>query len=303
MTKPRAKDTEPALFGEVESPQRLTTGYQPKGAKKPTALPKTGTDVMKAERQNVAAAPANMLEIIAAAAANPKVDTDKMRALLEMQKEIRAEEARMSFTRAFIKLQADLPVIDAKGRIVIEGKPGRRGQSTPYATFNEIHRVTKPFLKDNGFALSFEPDLGPEGRIIMRGHLDHVDGHSKTCAIPLPLETSGSKNNVQGVGSSISYGKRYATISLLNIVSHAAEDADLDGHSPDQIVDRVATVKTIDKKQLDILVKAIGEAGATATMVCEKYGVDDLADLPLGSLQPAHDALARFKAEKNRRAS
>ena len=288
MTKAKTNESGAELFPNQEAtvPKRsqVTKGVKVSG--RPDNLPAIAEPPPP---------PTNMLAIIADAAANQNVDVGKMRELLSMQKEIRAEEARMSFTRAFIRLQADLPVIDAKGRIVIEGKGGRRGQSTLYATFNEIHRVTKPFLKDNGFALSFEPDIGPEGRIIMRGHLDHVDGHSKTCAIPLPLETSGSKNNVQGVGSSISYGKRYATISLLNIVSHAAEDADLDGHSPDDVAEQ-APVKTIDKNQLAALTKAIREAGATAAMVCDKCNVEDLADVPLAMFQPILDACARFKA-------
>ena len=62
----------------------------------------------------------------------------------------------------------------------------------------------------------------------MRGHLDHVDGHGETCALPLPFETL-EKNNLQGVGSSLSYGRRYALINLCSIISHAATDRDTDG--------------------------------------------------------------------------
>jgi hypothetical protein len=39
--------------------------------------------------------------------------------------------------------------------------------------------------------------------------LSHELGHSEETTMTLPLDTSGSKNNVQAVGSSTSYGKRY----------------------------------------------------------------------------------------------
>jgi hypothetical protein len=44
----------------------------------------------------------------------------------------------------------------------------------------------------------------------------------------LPLDTSGSKNNVQAVGSSTSYGKRYTATLLLNIRTKGEDD---DGHA------------------------------------------------------------------------
>jgi hypothetical protein len=173
--------------------------------------------------------PASMLQIIAAAAANPSVDVDKMRALLDMQREIMAEDARIAFTQDFLAM--DLPVIDRDGRID-EGitRSGRQGKKTNYATFENINKVIKPKLKENGFVLWFEPDVGPDHRIIIRGHLDHVKGHGKTCAIPLALEDTGKKNNAQATGSTISYGKRYATIALLNLISNAPEDRDTDAN-------------------------------------------------------------------------
>jgi hypothetical protein len=38
------------------------------------------------------------------------------------------------------------------------------------------------------------------------------------------LDSSGGKNNIQGMGSSFSYGKRYTTTALLNIVTEGEDD-------------------------------------------------------------------------------
>jgi hypothetical protein len=294
MTK--TQYAQPDLLGGVKStPEKPSKAAKPA---KPGVVAKTENLPAKVEPM-----PISMLAVIARAAADKNVDPDKMRALLDMQKEIVAEEARMAFTADFIELQADLPVINAKGRIEIEAKrAGGKKQNTPYATFNEINRVTKPILKAHGFAMWFEPDVGTDGKIIMRGHLDHFRGHGKTCAISLPLETSGSKNNVQGVGSSISYGKRYSAIALLNLVSEALEDKDDDAKTASGDDAAAAEdVATITPKQFAELKEAIEDCGVPMETVCSKYGVEKIGLLPAPLFKDVMSACANFK--KNRTAA
>lgn len=300
MTKPLEGD----LLDRVDQPQpqpakrKVRGGHQPGAGTKPTA-PTTASGVnpvaqLPALREDVR--PQTFLALIASAAADPRVDPAKMSALVAIHKEIKADAAREAFTQAYIELQHELPSITATGRIVIEGKSGKRGQNTPYATFNEINRVTKPILKQHGFALRFEPDVGADGKIVMRGTLEHIGGHSASCAMSLPLETSGSKNNVQGVGSSISYGKRYCAIALLNIVSHAPEDADLDGNEPSKVVDE----KPITAPQLAELTERIQDSGAALENVLASFEIDALKDLPAHRFNEAIQRCANFKAFKER---
>lgn len=234
--------------------------------------------------------PATMLQAIARAAADPKVDAAKMRELLDMHKEIMADEAKIAFTQAFVDLQGQLPVINAKGRIVIEGKQGKAGQNTPYATFNEINRVTKPLLQAHGFCLSFATEPGGEGRLLVKGYLDHVRGHRRETIFPLPAETSGSKNNVQGYGSTMSYGKRYATIALLNLVSESQEDADMDG---------AAVHEKISTDQLKKLIAIKDDVGADIVRFCTYLKVSALADLPASRFEEAKAALEAKRKPKS----
>jgi hypothetical protein len=235
-----------------------------------------------------------MLAIIASAAANPNVDVAKMKELLAMQREIATEQARMAFTEAFIAMK--LPTIRRDGRIEIEGRHGKKGGAMRYATFENINSVIEPILRQHGFAMWFEPDIGEDGKIVMRGHLDHIRGHGKSCAISLPLETSGAKNNVQGVGSSISYGKRYAAIALLNIVSHAPEDQDLDGNAPPS--------EFVTDEQLDQLVKACEVVSAPQDKLVAYLNskrpkghpeLDALARLPASRFQEALDTIKTYR--------
>lgn len=258
----------------------------------------------KAKRQQVAKlpppAPLNMLAIIANCAADKNVDVAKMRELLSMQREIMAEDARIAFTQSFIAL--DLPSIDRDGRID-EGvtRSGRQGKKTRYATFENLNAKCAKPLKDNGFALWFEPDIGPTGQVIVRGHLDHVKGHGKQCAIPLGLDTSGNKNPGQAAASSISYGKRLGMIAMLNIQTFAPEDRDRDGEAAVEDVGEVIT-----PEQLATIMETAEAKNCPAERLRDflnkrrgPYGeIKKLADLPAPRFDEAMKALEAWKMSK-----
>jgi hypothetical protein len=244
----------------------------------------------------------SLLAVIADAAANPNCNPENMRALLDMQKEIMNEQSRRDFNDAFVKLQAELPVIRADRKIEIR-KDGRLLQSTPYATFAGISKVIGPLLKKYHFSLAFstEPMPPPDTRILIRGYLRGY-GHETTTAFPLPMEKSGSKNENQAWGSSQSYGKRYCTIALLNIVSEAIEDADTDGHEGNFQRAKGGNLAAIteDPKittaQHDRLTELLIDAGIERDKFRQRYGLAKVEDLPQRLFMAAQKAIADHKA-------
>lgn len=283
MTKTATKERATApLFGEVDPPAKpkaKVVHVAPKSKKK------TGTEVAVAKPlENVA--PMNMLAVLANAAADPKCEPAKMRELYAIHKEMAQDQAKIEFVRDFAELQAENLHINAKGKIVIPPKDGKTGQSTPYAKFNDINKAIKPLLQKHGFTLSFETEPAPDGaRLIVKGLLAHKGGHQRTTAFPLPAEVSGSKNNVQGWGSSMSYGKRYCTIALLNLTSEAMEDRDDDG------ADKPAT--EINADQLKDLRAKMTAANVDDELFCVNYKIEKVEQLPASKLANALDLIAR----------
>jgi ERF superfamily protein len=288
---------------------------KPKKKKKSTAL--------AVHKPQLPAAPRSFLEVIMRAVADPRCDTGKMRELLAMQKEIDAEEARKAFTFDFMALTDDLPIItaDRKIEIIKKGSDGQRvkgrdpiEQSTPYTSFNKMMDVLKRPLKAHSFSLSYSTEPSADGtRLIVWVYLDHVRGHQRKTAFPLPAETSGSKNNVQGWGSAQSYGMRYGTRALLNIISQAPEDADTDGR-----VEPVKTIDEVEAKQIEptkitldqctALVAKIGKpetGGVGLDKFLEKYGVKAVIDLPPGlypdACKACDDYTTAWKAARAKR--
>lgn len=158
-------------------------------------------------------------------AVNPAVDAGKLSDILDMTLKVRAVDAKQAFTVALVEMQPQLPVITENGEI----KNNSGAVQSTYAEYEDINDAIQPFLTQYGFTLSFRPGLAGD-KTTVTGVLSHRSGHSEEATITLPADGSGNKNGVQAIGSSLSYGKRYAVIALLNITSRHRRDKDDDGN-------------------------------------------------------------------------
>ena len=207
----------------------------------------------------------NILSVIARAAADPNVDIDKLERLLEMQERVIARNAKAAYYDALAELQPKLPVIAEKG-----GIKDRNGnvQST-YALWEDVNEAIRPILAEHGFSLTFKVSRASD-QITTTGILAHREGHSEQTELSLPTDTSGSKNAVQAVGSSTSYGKRYTAFALLNITSTGEDDDGQKGGAPEPV----------DNVRLNLLNNLADAVGADKIKLCKHLKVASLKDLP-----------------------
>lgn len=160
----------------------------------------------------------SLLEVISKAARDPNVDIDKMERLLQMQERVAARDAEAAFAKAFAEMQPKLPYISARNKIVHNGK-----EIAKYADWPSISRAISPILSEYGFGLNFSVDNSAES-VTVTARLKHVGGHTETNSVTLPSDKSGAKNNVQAVGSSLTYGQRYAGCPLVGVVIEGLDD-------------------------------------------------------------------------------
>jgi hypothetical protein len=161
-------------------------------------------------------------------AKDPAVDVEKLQRLIDMQKDILRVNAEAEFWAAFAEMQGALPTITEDGSIAVNGAVRSR-----YSTNENIQECIRPILKQYGFALSFRNSTTEKGQLI-RGILAHRGGHKETDDFESPPDSGGQMNNIQRIGSTRSYGQRYTTIALLNIVSRAPQDRDDDGQGSER---------------------------------------------------------------------
>lgn len=128
------------------------------------------------------------------------------------------EECKRAFYRDFARLQADLPIIEKNEAVTF-----RDGRTGVYAPNDEIQEIIGPLLREHKFTLSFSVTY-PAGMVKVVGELMHVKGYSKTSEYEARVDFSGGKTDAQGRGSVISYGQRYCTVPLLNLILRGADN-------------------------------------------------------------------------------
>lgn len=165
-------------------------------------------------------------------------DVNKLEKILDAQERILNRNAKQAFYADFAAMQNELPSIAKDKNASFNSKAGNTSYS--WASLEAINDAVRPTLQKYGFGISHRVEQ--VNQIKVRGILLHKMGHYEETEIILPADASGSKNAVQGVGSTISYGRRYVTCSLLNI----STGDDVDGHSSDT---------SVDTKYLDRLIK------------------------------------------------
>lgn len=154
-------------------------------------------------------------------AANPNVDVVKLEKIIELQERILRFNAKSAFDAAFSKMQPDIPTIGERSRIEVKGQ-----LRSTFAPLEDIHEVVKPICAKYGFAIRHRTEWPADKAGIIRivGILSHEQGHNEESTFEAPMDRSDYRTDIQSQGSTVSYGRRYTTLDLLNISTRGIDD-------------------------------------------------------------------------------
>jgi hypothetical protein len=165
----------------------------------------------------------SLLNFIERASRDPDIDVGKLQALLEMQRSVMHEQAKRAFNSAMAEAQSEMePVLRDATNSHIGNK---------YAKLETIDAQMRPVYTHHGFSVRYGSAPPPhEGWIRITCTVAHRDGYYEEHYLDSQLDVSGSggrtnKTPVQGVGSSVTYLRRYLLCMVFNIVL-ANEDDD-----------------------------------------------------------------------------
>jgi hypothetical protein len=175
------------------------------------------TDLATSQSEN---GTTSLLNFVALAVKDKDIDVSKLDALLRMQREIVADEAKLKFNQALARMTTGKLRVKKNGRVDL----GQGKGSYDFATWPDMDDVLRPLMEREGFTLSFNMETKDGGGAVVSGTLLHIDGHSRTVTVPLALDAGAGRNNLQAMGSTLSYGKRYCAEMLFNIVREGADD-------------------------------------------------------------------------------
>jgi len=235
---------------------------------------------------------AAIISMIERVARDPSIDLDRMDRLMEMHGRITERAAKNAFDAAFAAMQPQLPVVTRRGSITGESRRTGDKLNQSYGRWEDISPAIMPVLAKHGFAIRFrqEPvtDVTGAAKTRITCILSHAQGHREEAFFDLPLDTTGSKNNVQAYGSTASYGRRYSAMLALNIVTKGEDD---DGVA-------AAGGDFITEEQADKLRARIDAAGIHIRRFCAVMKVDGVAQLRPAQVAEAERHIADYVAWK-----
>lgn len=219
-------------------------------------------DIAKTEGSS----PAEMIKLAVSGGA----DLEKFEKLLTLQERWEANEARKAYHRAMSEFKANPPKIE-KDRTVAYG-------NTKYnhATLANVTEKINAELSKHGLSASW--DVKQNGAVSVTCRITHVQGHSEETTISAPADNSGSKNQIQAIGSAITYLQRY---SLLALTGLAAADQDDDGCATGE------PVESIDAKQMSQIMDYLAELNVPEAKFCAFLKVANIESIPKCKFQQA----------------
>lgn len=113
-----------------------------------------------------------------------------------------------------------------------------------YATLTSLWETIRDPLKANGLAV-VQTTVGNESGIVLQTMLMHSSGQFITSEMPLVM----TKQDMQGMGSALSYARRYSLAAILGLVSDDDEDGNdspLAPQAPAKKQQKVAELKPDD---------------------------------------------------------
>jgi len=141
-------------------------------------------------------------------------DITQIEKLMALQERYEANQSRKYFFDALSNFQSDLPVIEKKGVTYNGG---------PYAKIEDISQAIKPSLAKFGLSYRFEQEQSDK-LITVTCIVSNKSGHQEKTSMTAPADTSGNKNFIQAIASTVTYLRRYTLTGGLGVIVGGEDD-------------------------------------------------------------------------------
>jgi len=215
--------------------------------------------------------PAMLLNIAIDKGAN----LEKLEKLMDLQMKWDANEAKKAYVQAMAEFKANPPKIEKDKKVSYQTNSGTT--SYKHATLAHVTEKINTELSKHGLSASWETKQN--GSISVTCRITHILGHSEETTLIAQADKSGGKNDIQGIGSTVTYLQRYTIMALTGL---AAEDQDDDGKGP---------IEYITEKEEAIIMEWVRSTNSNLSKFCKAMGVEALNRLPKEDFNKAITAL------------
>lgn len=219
---------------------------------------------------------------------------DVLKELMDLQERWDRRQARKAFDAALAAARAELPTI-IKNRTVDYQPQGKPRVTYRHEDLAGIAQSVDPVLAAHGLSYRWRTSSAPNEPITVTCIIAHRDGHSEETTLSAGRDNSGGKNDIQSIGSAVTYLQRYTLKAALGIAASHDDDGVAAGGSEHPPIPEIIT-----EAQLIELRALADQVDADEEKFAKFLGVPRLPALPARRFQEAMNELRAFGHQNGR---
>jgi hypothetical protein len=204
--------------------------------------------------------------------------------LAALAERMETQRARRDFDEALASAKAEIPTIRKNREVDFTSAKGRTNYR--HEDLAEIARVVSPILARHGLSYRFRSGV-ENGMVLVTCIISHRGGHSEENTLIAGRDESGNKNNIQAVGSTITYLQRYTLKAALGLA--ASEDDDAGTHGGGD---------TITDDQADDIEALILNTGGEISAFLQFKRLASLSDIKAKDFDATRNEIKRIAAKR-----
>ncbi|WP_144753871.1 ERF family protein [Bartonella saheliensis] len=233
----------------------------------------TTTQTEFVEKNNDCEIKQTVMDRILTRALENNVDMDRLERLIAL----REKEIERQNYQNFI---SDLSAMQTEYQKVQKNALNTHTKST-YATLDQYIDAVKDTLAKYHFALFFRIKSQTATNVTIEITLSHPSSNQISTEGTFPIDGQGSKNNIQSVGSTITYARRYLLGMLLNVIS---DEDDTDGNT---------LIAGVTSEQMNEIKEFMEQTQAKESDILSFIGVKNLTQMSYKQAQTVLFALKK----------
>ena len=167
------------------------------------------------------------------------MDVGKLKELLDLQERWEANEAKKAYVQAMSEFKENPP------EILKDKKVSYKDVKYSHSSLHNVTACINKALSEHGMTASWVTSQD-NGSVKVTCKITHVMGHSEITCLSAPPDTTGSKNAIQAIGSTVTYLQRYTLLALTGLATHDQDDDGAGSGEPPKPKE-----KTKDEKRLE----------------------------------------------------
>jgi hypothetical protein len=213
--------------------------------------------------------PPSLLTVLNAVVTDPAASMDRMNAAFDFYQRIEAAAARKAFEAAMANAKAEFDPIVKRNLVDYVNKDGKR-TTYKHEDLADVSAAVDPVLAKHGLSTRYRTTSNPNEPITCTCIVAHRDGHFEETTLSAGADTSGGKNSIQAISSTLTYLQRMTKKAALGLAAARDDDG--------QTADARPTERITEAQAKDLEAKAT-RANIELQIIYEHFKVSSLAEL------------------------